>query len=435
MQSFLQRHASEIKGVLSGFDRIRFRGTIRWLASVRGMASFLGTMHVLLKDFNGWAKDRTERIRRASVSVAEDAGRPLIYLTSSLQRKEQLALAIAARDGIREGLICVLTCVEPCASFKVGPNKATHLLELRYGSMKCLHHYFYLLDRHLGLMHLRLQTWAPFTVHVCINGREWLARQLAAKRIPFQQRDNCFVDVGCSRRAQTLLDSQLRTDWAGLLDGLLRKVHPTHATLFGDRPLDYYWSADETEWATDVLFRSRKALAHVYPRLLRYAMTTFGSGDVLRFLGQAPRVRSCKTAEITSCLKTRPEGTRVKHARNRNSLKMYDKQETVLRVETTINDPRDLKVLRPKEGEPAGRKQWRRLRKGVADMHRRAEVSQKSNERIWKHWRSWISRLRSAKPFDLCANRRAGTDEACVACNRWQPPMRPSWRRSDVESS
>ena len=140
-------------------------------------------------------------------------------------------------------------------SFKVGPNKATHLLELRYGSMKCLHHYFYLLDRHLGLMHLRLQTWAPFTVHVCINGREWLARQLAAKRIPFQQRDNCFVDVGCSRRAQTLLDSQLRTDWAGLLDGLLRKVHPTHATLFGDRPLDYYWSADETEWATDVLFR------------------------------------------------------------------------------------------------------------------------------------------------------------------------------------
>ena len=202
MQSFLQRHASEIKGVLSGFDRIRFRGTIRWLASVRGMASFLGTMHVLLKDFNGWAKDRTERIRRASVSVAEDAGRPLIYLTSSLQRKEQLALAIAARDGIREGLICVLTCVEPCASFKVGPNKATHLLELRYGSMKCLHHYFYLLDRHLGLMHLRLQTWAPFTVHVCINGREWLARQLAAKRIPFQQRDNCFVDVGCSRRAR-----------------------------------------------------------------------------------------------------------------------------------------------------------------------------------------------------------------------------------------
>ena len=75
------------------------------------------------------------------------------------------------------------------------------------------------------------------------------------------------------------------------------------------------------------------------------------------------------------------EGTRVKHAINRNSIKMYDKQQSVLRVETTINNPRDMKVYRVKETAPAGPKEWLRLRKGVADLHRRAEVSQKSNER------------------------------------------------------
>lgn len=381
MRSFLQRHESEIKGTLSGLDRIRFRGTIRWLSSLRGMSNFLSVMSVLLKEFADWAQDKTERIRVATLKLAVNAGRPVIYLPSSQTRKEQTALEIAARDGVCEGLICVLSTLENCMSFEVGPNREKKRLELRYRSKRCLHYYFYLLDPQMGLMHLRLQTWAPYTVQVCLNGREWLARQLVAKGIAFEQRDNCFVDVADVPRAQALLDRQLRTNWPRVLDRLLKRVHPAHATLFGDRPLEHYWSADESEWATDVMFRSPEALSRLYPRLVRQALTSFGSDDVLRFLGRSPKVHHYRTAEITTSLQTRSEGTRVRHAVNRNSLKMYDKQQTVLRVETTINNPREMKVLRPKEGEPRGRKKWRILRKGVADLHRRAEISQKSNER------------------------------------------------------
>lgn len=381
MRSFLQRHESEIKGTLSGFDRVRFRGTLRWLANLRGMESFLRKTSMLYKDFTDWAQGRTEQIRKATLKLAINAGRPVKHLQSSHTRKEQVALEIAAGDGVTEGLICVLSAVEPCQTFEVGPNREKQLLELRSKAGRCKHYYFYVLDRQMGLLHLRLQTWAPFTVQVCLNGREWLARQLAAKHIDFEQRDNCFVDLSDVRRAQALLDRQLRTNWPALLDGLVQRVHPAHATLFGDLQMEYYWSAEETEWATDIMFRSPQPLARLYPRLVRHALTTFRSGDVLRFLGQSPKVHCCRKAEIISALGTRAEGTRIKHARNRNSLKMYDKQQTVLRVETTINNPRDLKVLRPKEGEPQGRKQWLRLRKGVADLHRRAEVSQKSNER------------------------------------------------------
>lgn len=381
MRSFLERHQSEIKGVLSGFDRIRFRGTICWLASLQGMNTFLGTIGLLYKDFTDWAKQRSERIYKGSLKVAVDAGRPSIYLQSSQVRKEDVARQIAARDGITEGLICVLSAVEPCMSYKVGPSHEKQLLELRSVSAKCKHYYFYLLDRQMGLVHLRLQTWAPYNIHVCINGREWLARQMAAQGIGFEQRDNCFVDVSDVDRAQALLDLQQRTDWSGLFNRLLKQCHPAHATLFDDYQLHYYWSADETEWATDVMFRSREALSRLYPRLVRHALTTFDSKDVLRFLGQPPIIRRDSKTEITSSLAKRPEGTRIKHARNHNSVKMYDKQETLLRVETTINNPRELKVLRPKEGDPQDRKQWLRLRKGVVDLHLRAEVSQKSNER------------------------------------------------------
>ena len=87
------------------------------------------------------------------------------------------------------------------------------------------------------------------------------------------------------------------------------------------------------------------------------------------------------TAEIHSDLKTRPEGTRIKHVLNHNSIKMYDKQESVLRIETTVNDARGMKAYRASEADPDGPKAWRKLRKGVADLPRRAQVSQAANER------------------------------------------------------
>lgn len=381
MRSFLRRYQAEIKGVLSGFDRLRFRGTIRWLAHLPGMATFMKTTGLLLKHFNNWAKDRTEQIRQATERLAEGANRPVVYLASSQVSKEETALKIAARDGVTEGLVAVLSCVEPCHSFRVGPNRERRLLELRLGPMKCLHYYFYVLDPQLGLTYLRLQTWAPFTIHVGLNGRTWLARQMVAEGIAFEQRDNCFVDVADLKRAQALLDKQLRTNWTRLLDGLVAQFHPAHATLFGKEPLRYYWSAEATEWATDVMFRSCEALDRLYPRFVHHAITTFGSSDVLRFLGQSPAVRRYKTAEITTALKIRPEGVCVKHSRGSNGLKMYNKQGSNLRAETTINNPRELKVLRPKADDPKKRKCWQRLRKGVADLHRRAKLSQRSNER------------------------------------------------------
>jgi len=381
MRQFLSCFASEIKGTLSGFDRVRFRGTIRWLSSLPGMGSYLGTARVLLKDFKDWATEKTGRIQEATEKLAESAGRPVVYLPSSSERKETRALEIARADGIKEGLVAVLKCVEPCHTFTVGPNAEKQKLELRSHSGKCSHLYFYVLHRELGLMHLRLQTWAPFTIHVCLNGREWLARRLTRAGIGFEQRDNCFVDVADLPRAQKLLSGQLRTDWTRAMEQLVTQFHPAHRTMFDRLPLDYYWSAEETEWATDVMFRSRESLARIYPNLLRHGITTFGSSDVLRFLGQHPIIRRDSTREIVSSVKTRPEGTRLKHALNRNSIKMYDKQETVLRIETTINDPHDMRVFRPKEGAPDGPMSWQCLRKGVADLHRRADISQKANER------------------------------------------------------
>jgi hypothetical protein len=97
-----------------------------------------------------------------------------------------LARRSTAAQGVTEGLITVLGCVEPCKSFSVRGGYADHLLHLELEPRQCLHLYFYCFHQRFGFMHLRLQTWFPFQVDLCLNGREWLCRELDAQGIAYR---------------------------------------------------------------------------------------------------------------------------------------------------------------------------------------------------------------------------------------------------------
>jgi hypothetical protein len=379
MNGFIVRHGEEITGRLDGFDRMRLVGTLRMVANAEGLSIFLHKVGVRLKEFGAYAEGVTQRLKAASLGVMERAGRPALYLPSAAANKEEAALAIAERDGITEGPVCAITCVEPCMAFEIRKGE-DGMIAPRAGLRKCLHVYHYYLHPALGWMHARLQTWFPFTITVCLNGREWLSRLLTKAGVGYAKRENCFVHIADPERAQELLDSQLRTDWPKLLEEIARELNPAHAEEFRAYPLRRYWSAQETEWASDVVFRSPEALSALYPGLVRHAMTVFDSGEVMRFLG-GRTLNGHFDGEVTTKLRRRVEGVCVKHRAKRNWIKMYDKQGSVLRVETVINDTRDFKAYRTPEGKPGVKKSWQRMRKGVADLHRRAEVSQKANER------------------------------------------------------
>jgi hypothetical protein len=216
---------------------------------------------------------------------------------------------------------------------------------------------------------------------------------MARAGLRYEQRDNCFVRVSDPVRAQALLDEQLRTDWPTVLGQLLDQAHPLHARISAPLGRDYYWSATQTEFATDALFRDARQLAALYPQFLHHGIRTFGSADVLRFLGRLQP--NGFRGEVTSTLKRRPEGVRLKHTVNGNSLKLYDKQGSVLRVETTIVNPQDFRVYRPSETDPQQRNKWQGMRRGVADLWRRAEVSRAANAR----YLSALASVSSATPL------------------------------------
>jgi hypothetical protein len=141
--------------------------------------------------------------------VAEAAGRPMLYLRSGASRKDVLIEDIRRRDAVSEGLIAVLSAVEPCRTWFVRGSRINKKLHLELGPGKCTHLYFYLIDPIFGLMHLRLQTWFPFLVQLCVNGREWLSRQLDAAALAYTREANCFTQLSDSLRVQQLLDEQL----------------------------------------------------------------------------------------------------------------------------------------------------------------------------------------------------------------------------------
>ena len=87
-------------------------------------------------------------------------------------------------------------------SYSIYRNPETKKLELESRQRKCLHLYFYYQHEIYGLLHIRLQTWFPFTIQICMNGREWLAKQLKKEKISYQKQDNCFLKIGNIKSSQ-----------------------------------------------------------------------------------------------------------------------------------------------------------------------------------------------------------------------------------------
>jgi hypothetical protein len=376
----MELYQDRIVGAISGLDRIRFRGTLRWLASPRGLGTFMHQANILLKDFSGWVNGLTAQIRASFAERGRHWGREVRYLPSGSVNKEKLARLIAQQEGIREGTICLLSVVEPCIAPMVKGNQACKKLELVMAPRKCVWLYHYFDDPRLGFGHVRIQSWVPFNVFICLNGRHWLERQMQRQGLGYIKDGNCFPWLEDSVAAQVLLNRQLQSDWAALLSRLTLNSCPALGKVLHPLRPEFYWSADETEWATDIMFKSPEELEALYPSLLHHALRVSDSASVMRYLGRRD-LRGVPAGEVTSDYRRLYEGVRVKHWVNRNSVKLYNKSGSILRIETTINQTRDFKVFRHPDDDQGRAASWQKMRKGVSDLHRRCQVSQQCNER------------------------------------------------------
>ena len=411
-----------IKCALGGWDRLRFHASLRPLFSPEWMRTYLCAAKVRLVDFAEHAKGLTYRLLQEAQNVAAASQRPYHFLRSSRTSKEDFIEDIAQRDQVQSGLIAVLGAVEPCLAMTVRGTRDRRWLRPVLEQRKCLHLYHYYEHPVVGRCHVRLQTWYPFSVDVCLNGRLWLAKQMDAAGLAYRRADNCFIELADPARAQALADAQHQTHWLELLNGLLAPAHPLCQEILRPFPnLFYYWTATESEYATDLLFADPHDLARVYRAFVIHGLLTFQSPHVMRFLGHHVPVKTGRVdarfqGDVRTDVLTRHEGVCIKHLAGSNGQKAYDKFWHLLRAENTINRPEVFTVYR---AEPAAKpparlppsplartatpphslppdarvranscvpeqkpqRAWRPLRRTVTDLPRRAEVSRAANKR------------------------------------------------------
>ena len=388
MNDFITKFPDDITGALCGFDRLVCRGTL-WRDKVSGVKGYLWAHGVRCKDFGEHAEQISKRVKDAAVEPMLAAGRPVRYLNSGKDDKQRIALEIAAADRVSEGPICALTAVELCSSYAIRRDAETGKPDLKSQYRKGLSVYQYWMDPVFGCMSVRLQTWFPFPIHIYLNGREWLSRQMDHAQIPYRRHGNCFTWIEDLPRAQELMHAQRKVNWVRSFDEMAHRIHPLLFTeLNVNYPMKYYWTGVDSEWAMDLMFRDPKRLRKLVPRLMHFGIVSLSSPDVLRFMGK--KVSRAGTAfgsselPISGDLKVRSNGARIKHRLGPNSVKLYDKAYdelgAVLRSEITISVPKYFKVFR-RTDDPKSKLAYRPLRQSTADMYLRAEVSQKVLDR------------------------------------------------------
>lgn len=363
--SFLTKFASIISWVLSCFDRVIFKGhlPISRPSQFEGFVDYVLRMRradFLDKVAPGWSDRLVDHAKR----FAHKHGRLYEYHAGEVDKdawaKEQLQWS-----PIAEGLVGILCVMESCPTFKLARGKDRPCYVSRMVPQRVLYYYF--VDRDLGLMHVRLQTWAPFTCQVYANGHDFVARQLKKQGIAFEQVDNAFVKLADPAAAQRCADRFAKLPWPKILERYARRVNPLlQAELKG---MSHYWVTDQAEYATDLRFTSQHALAGLFLRLLEFALLTFSPKKIFCYLGRKWHERF--DGEIQTHYKSvREPGACLKHFMKRNWLKMYDKLGLMLRVETVINQPGEFKVLRAcQHRDGTTTTGWFAMPKGVGNLH------------------------------------------------------------------
>jgi hypothetical protein len=372
MREFIQKFSEKITCSLECFDRVIFKGHLRAISFADGIEKLLSRNGLLIKDFGRFVQMHSDRLIMKAKSTAARRQRPYQYLPRRI-RKDDEARRIAVRDGLTNGLVCVFSELESCPSFKIAYAQGRPRIQA--ASRKCVCVYYYFLHPQLGLLHVRLQTWFPFVVQIAVNGHDWLTRQLPRHGVAFEQLDNALVYLANPAKAQAVADQFSALNWPMVLARLAAHVNPLLRDVLSGQA--YYWTVDQAEFATDILFRDRATLAPLYRELIKHALLCFSASDVLGFLGK--KITGNFKADVLKDFKTRVEGMRLKHRVGNNWIKMYDKFGLLLRVETVINNPYGF--LTRRHGVRKGKRVmgWFAMTKGVTGLPRYAQVARSAN--------------------------------------------------------
>jgi hypothetical protein len=371
-----ERYGAQIAGVLGCWDRVLIFGTLPKVCFAAGMTSYLYERKVRIFDYPRFAEPFRDQLRENAERLAGEAGVEIEFIRKRNFRKEDRVKEVLARRGDHPGLVCILSAMEPCSTYKPWHDKQSGKTFLKPDDGKCLHYYFYFIDEELGLCYVRVPTWLPCRLQIYFNGHNWLATKLRQRGVDFALLDNAFTGISDWERAQRFADDLRIQKLHRKLDQFASRFCPIHRSL----GMSYHWSVDQCEYSTDIVFRKQADLQPLYENLSRTAIHTVKPDNIATFLGK--KLSPQFEGEMGNRFNVRIEGTRIKHTMGPVSLKLYDKFGLILRIETTVNDLTFFKHYREVEHRDGSREtKWAAMQKTIYSLPALRELLQAANRR------------------------------------------------------
>ena len=285
------------------------------------------------------------------------------------QRKDDVAAEHLVRFAQPEGVLFVGKAQEKTPVFRTEKRKSPKTGQgypwIVRSTAMVNHYYFYCADEDFGPFFLKFCSYFPYNAKLCLNGHEYLKRQLAKAGIAFEALDNGVLSCADPRRLQQLADGL----GAARIDALLRKwlARLPHPFTAADRKAGYRYDVSilQAEFSlTQVLDRPRMGRIF-FEEVIRENLDIGRPDQVQLIFGRRVTKRTpgrFRTRVLTEGV-TPTLHVDYKKAR----IKQYHKEGRALRTETTINDTRDFGIGKRLKNLPALREVGFRANRRLLD--------------------------------------------------------------------
>ena len=230
------------------------------------------------------------------------------------------------------------------------------------------HYYFYGIDEDFGPFFLKFCTYFPYNAKLCINGHEYVKRQLAKEGIPFEALDNGVLSCANPTRLQQLCDGLS----AHKIDVLLRKwlTRIPHPFTPEDRAAGYRYDISilQAEFSlTQVL--DRPSTGRVFFEEVIRENLDIGRPDHVQLIFER-RITKQTPGRFRTRVITEGVTPSLHIDYKRSRIKQYHKEGLALRTETTINDPHDFDIGKRLSNLPALRRIGFQANRRLLDVQR-----------------------------------------------------------------
>lgn len=359
-------------------DRIVISGTSIDIGHHDAMRHYCRSHHIDEFYLAAWARPLTDRIRTLAEEAACHSGKEMVDCNKYRGRKDDYVKEVLASQVWEYGIpIAVFKSMENCRSFYRSQSKMAAMVKgspcyLRQS--KCLHYYIYFVDRILGLVCMRIQSYAPFSVQYIINGHDVLARLMDQHKIAYTQDGNCFTSISDHSAAQELAN----TITGPFLLSRIEKLSRKHIPLDDILPNWYRFCVRQVEFSTDIYAGGgQDNIDRMRNVVLQLCLQN--PDEVLSYITQPQR--TIKSPEMR--MRHNHLGSCVKFFHKTTSIKAYHKNNTIIRIETTSYDLRKItatRTVRHRDGSTSVER--RPLTRALADIQLFFTYARLANNRL-----------------------------------------------------